>query len=239
MPELPKIDIIKELAVIKKKGFIKSLRMGDTGIGHTLEHCLGIKENNENSPDFIFKGDPVELKTQREYTGSNITLFTLEPPRGTKGQFKDINLLKKYGYTANGRKDLYITMNINSFNAQGFKLHLNEDSLKIIHKTDGVIWVYPLTYLIDKIKKKLSHKVLLVTAECEKGTDGEYFHYNSAYLFSGISDKGFVKLIKEGALVVEFRMHINSKGGARNHGTPFRLNSRHLDKLFSQKRKIL
>lgn len=35
---------------IKEKGFIKSTRRGPTGIGHTLETYLGLKENNYASP---------------------------------------------------------------------------------------------------------------------------------------------------------------------------------------------
>ena len=238
---LPEIDISKELVRIKNLGFIKTKRMGNTGVGHTLENNLGIKENNEGEPDFTLNGEPVELKAQREQTSSNITLFTLEPPRKTKGKFKDINLLKQYGYLdEDGRKNLYITMKLNEFNAQGFGLAIDKDNLKIVHNVQGVIWIYPLTYLLSKVRLKLSHKVLLVTAKCKIIEGKEFFLYDNANLFWGISDKGFLELIKQGDLVVEFRMHIKGNGTtARNHGTPFRLNSRNMDKLFSNKRKIL
>ena len=37
---------------IKALGFVKSLRKGPTGIGHTLEKHLEIHENNIALPDF-------------------------------------------------------------------------------------------------------------------------------------------------------------------------------------------
>jgi len=240
MSKLIKIDIIKELEKISKSGFIKSLRSNDTGVGYTIETILGIKENNDSDPDFFFNGFPVELKSQREHTSSNMTLFTLEPQRGTKGEFKDINLLKKYGYIRKGRTNLYVSMQINEYNPQGFKLKLDDsENLLIVHKKEGVIWSYPIDYLFTKIKKKLAHKLLVVTAESKKTKEGEFFHYKKGILFSKVTEKGFIDLIKSNSLLVEFRMHINSKGGARNHGTPFRLSLRHIDKLFLKKKKIL
>lgn len=61
MPDLPEIDIVKELKALFKKGYIKSLRGNDTGVGYTLETLLRIKENNSGEPDFQYKGVPVEF----------------------------------------------------------------------------------------------------------------------------------------------------------------------------------
>lgn len=195
MSVLPEIDISKELLRIKNLGFIKSYRKSNTGVGHTLEKDLGIKENNEGSPDFTSNGEPVELKAQREHTSSNITLFTLEPPRNTKGVFKDINLLNRYGYpNEEHKKNLYITMKLNEFNAQGFGLKIDENNLIIIHNKQGIIWTYPLSYLLSKVKLKLSHKVLLVTAKCKEIDGKEYFLYDNASLFWGIKENGFLEL---------------------------------------------
>lgn len=243
LARLPKIDIINELSKISKQGFIKSLRANNTGVGYTIEKILGIKENNDAEPDFLFNGIPVELKSQREHTSSNITLFTLEPPRGTKKEFADLKLLKKHGYISGGRKNLYITMQMNNYNPQGFKLDLQVKELLIVHKTEGVIWKYPIEYIFAKIKKKLSHKVLLVTAESKEEDGKEFFHYKKADMYSDVTDKNFIQLVKSCSLVLEFRMHIgiraNGKEWPRNHGTAFRLNLKHLDKLFLKKEKIL
>jgi hypothetical protein len=57
---------------VKEKGWVKSKRKGPTGIGHTLEHLLGITENNIALPDL----GTVELKAHRIGSSSMITLFT-------------------------------------------------------------------------------------------------------------------------------------------------------------------
>ena len=44
-------EVIKELIIIKEKGFIKTHRSGNTGIGKTLEDLLGVVENNIQGPN--------------------------------------------------------------------------------------------------------------------------------------------------------------------------------------------
>jgi hypothetical protein len=67
----------------------------------------------------------------------------------------------------------------------------------------------------------------------------EYFHYNEAYLLTDLSAKKFAKLIDEGKMVVEFRMHLKPSGAARNHGTGFRLNEKHMVDLYEEKEIIM
>ena len=46
------IPQLKEtLSDINRRGYIVSLRKGNTGIGYTLETLLGVAENNLRSPD--------------------------------------------------------------------------------------------------------------------------------------------------------------------------------------------
>lgn len=54
-------QIKKALKELSEKGWVKSLRKHDTGIGQTLEHYLKLKENNIALPDF----GVMELKSQR------------------------------------------------------------------------------------------------------------------------------------------------------------------------------
>ena len=50
------------LKEISSKGYIKTLRAGDTGVGFTLESLLDIPANSNKSPDF--KG--IEIKSSRK-----------------------------------------------------------------------------------------------------------------------------------------------------------------------------
>ncbi len=65
-------EFVEKFSIIRSSGFIPSKRKGPTGVGHTLEHALGITENNITSPDL----GEIELKSHRERTSSLITLFT-------------------------------------------------------------------------------------------------------------------------------------------------------------------
>lgn len=64
----------QRLEQIKKQGFIKTHRVGDTGIGKTLEDLLQIRENNIPLHDIK---DVAELKAYRKDAKSMLTLFTL------------------------------------------------------------------------------------------------------------------------------------------------------------------
>ena len=82
--------LLEKLKEVKKQGFLKTHRSGNTGIGKTIEDLLGIEENNVPGPD----GGSVELKSARKNSTSMLTLFTKNPgPKGANPQ-----LLKKFGY---------------------------------------------------------------------------------------------------------------------------------------------
>ena len=51
-------QLVEELKEIRERGYVKTHRSHNTGIGKTLEDLLGIKENN-----FIPNGDSTELKS--------------------------------------------------------------------------------------------------------------------------------------------------------------------------------
>jgi hypothetical protein len=68
-------EIIKKLKEIKKMGYIKTRRAGNTGVGKTLEDLLGIKENNIPGPN----AHMIELKAARKNASSMLTLFTKSP----------------------------------------------------------------------------------------------------------------------------------------------------------------
>ena len=87
-------ELKHRLEQIKKQGFIKTHRAGDTGIGKTLEDLLQIKENN--IPLHDIRG-VAELKAYRKDAKSMLTLFTLEPL--PKGGDRDRFLLDNFGYS--------------------------------------------------------------------------------------------------------------------------------------------
>ena len=105
------------------RGFIKTHRSGNTGIGKTLEDELGIEENNFPGPD----GDITELKSARKNSSSMLTLFTKSPePHGINSE-----LLKSFGYPGkSGKLHLHTTVNALDFNTlkgeTGFKIEITK-----------------------------------------------------------------------------------------------------------------
>ncbi len=236
---LPEIDIKEKLKEIKERGFIKSLRMDNTGIGYTLEELLGIKENNIGEPDFIYNGLKVELKAQRKKAGSRVTLSTKSP---VWEPLRDREIITKLGYTDKKRRQaLKITLKVDGFNPKGFKLNLNkeEDKLEIIHKEFGVTCYFKFSELIEAVKTKIYENLLLVLADKEKEGDEESFHYIEAYLFSDFDEDNFEKLLIDGKIVWEFRMHLKESGFARDHGSGLRISRKYLGNLFKKEEKIL
>ena len=217
MSKLPEVDLPTELLRLKARGWIPSSRKGDTGIGKTIEDCLGIPENNQGEPDCIYRGLPVEIKGRRLDTKSMITLFTLEP--GVR-HLKDVDLIRKYGYAnRGGRPALKITLTPVNFTPQGLKLEIDEKggSIAIVDRNGYKPWVWTT----EDIHLKLQN-LCIITARTKK--DGpEYFAIDSATLAIGLDTTCFFGLVSKGKVRIDLRMHLKPSGVARNHGTAFRL----------------
>ena len=85
------IDQLREkLSEIKHKGYVVSLRRGNTGIGHTLETLFGVAENNLKTPDL----DVIEIKSQRRETTNRVTMFTFNR---SVWKMRQRELIERYG----------------------------------------------------------------------------------------------------------------------------------------------
>ena len=207
-----------ELLKLKARGWIPSSRKGDTGIGKTIEDCLGIPENNQGEPDCVYRGLPVEIKGRRLDTKSMITLFTLEP--GVR-LLKDADLIRKYGYVnSGGRPALKITLTPMDFTPQGLKLEIDEKSgsIAIVDRNGYKPWVWTT----EDIHLKLQN-LCIITARTKKERGREYFMIDSAILAVGLDTMCFFGLVAKGTVRIDLRMHLKPSGVARNHGTAFRL----------------
>lgn len=72
-------DLLGRFDDISNRGYIDSLRAGDTGIGYTFETLIGIDENNDQRADF--RGIEIKCKQIREVggRGGKINLFQKAP----------------------------------------------------------------------------------------------------------------------------------------------------------------
>lgn len=229
-------ELTKKIQEIKNKGFIKTRRVHDTGIGKTLEDLLGIKENNLKVPDV----GEIELKAKRIDSQSMLTIATKAPqPRGVNKI-----LFAKYKYKdKDGCYCLHSTVYATRFNPQKFKIVLADDKIELKNRKNIEAY-WPITVFQDVLKSK-SDKVLLVLAETEgeRKSKEERFRFAEAYLLSDLNIDKFKKAIQDDKLKVDIRIGVyrsgKLKGRYHDHGTGFRINKRDFLYLYDQYKQLI
>ncbi|MCM8785530.1 MAG: MvaI/BcnI family restriction endonuclease [Candidatus Omnitrophica bacterium] len=230
-------DIKKKLKEIKKMGFIKTHRSGQTGIGKTIEDLLGIEENNIPWPNAL---GWIELKAIRKRSKSLVTLFTLAP---SPPKINSV-LLEKYGYFSSKgeRKILHTTVNGVDFNLikneKGFKIDVTSDKVNLIHYKDGVVAYWEEKKLRERIERKMRN-LLLIKAETQGKGENEKFWFDEGYLLNEFNFEKFKILIRKGVILVDIRIGQYPNGRTHDHGTGFRIFSDNLDLCYIRKVKIL
>ena len=203
----------KAFAKLKKQGWVQSERKGSTGVGHTLERLLGLKENNIAIPDL----GTVELKAHRIGSSSMISLFSFNRKAW---KMKPLDAIRQYGTPdVNGRMGLYFTMS-RTPNSTGLFLHLETDTISVRHISGEIIAEWQIEALANRFVQKLPGLVL-VSADSEIRGDIEWFKYERARLLTGTSPEIIRQQINEGNIRVDLRLH-DKVTSARNHGTGFR-----------------
>lgn len=235
-------DLLEGLKKLKEKGYVKTHRTGNTGIGKTLEDRLGIKENNFAGPDGIM----TELKSARKNASSMLTLFTKSPSPPKVNSI----LLEKFGYPdeeGSHKKILHTTINAISYNTlkgkRGLKVGIKLDRIEIVSTNSFEKSVVPVPYW-DKetLKKRFEtkyHQLLYVKADSRGSGTDEEFHFNEAWLMRGFDFQNFLKLLKEGTLLVDIRIGQYPDGRAHDHGTGFRVMPDKLDLCFSYRKRVV
>jgi len=229
-------ELKHRLEQIKKQGFIKTHRAGDTGIGKTLEDLLQIKENN--IPLHDIRG-VAELKAYRKDAKSMLTLFTLEPL--PKGGDRDRFLLDNFGYSKRDNqrsKELHSTLSCKRYNNQNLRLSLSKDKIRVKGKGKRLNIFWDMASVKKKFEDKLPALVYVLADRKGMGSE-EYFHFNEAYLLKDFSFDLFKKMIEKDQIVVDFRMYYKPNGSVRNHGTGFRVKINKLYNCFATKIRLI
>ena len=239
------INEFKEIFLkVKESGWIESHRKGNTGIGKTFEDCCDIVENNNDIPDF----KDIEIKSQRNYTGSYITLFTKAPTYPLRA---NTTLRNSYGSPDPDFPDLKIlhtSIFANKFNTYkntyGFKLEVDEENRKILLLVkdlssdtiimNSVYWSYEVIKRI--IETKLQY-IAYITAKVKRENGNESFNFTKMVLLSNFTFKIFIELLKNGYIMFDIRIGAyktgSKRGTSHDHGSGFRISKRNLHKAFN------
>lgn len=236
MPKWTLARIKKALKELSEKGWVRSSRPHDTGIGKTLEDCLGIAENNIALPDF----GVMELKSQRSNTPSMMTLFTKSPDGITNAEIRRL-----FGYPDSefpNVKILHQTIDSGRKNAMGFHCKIDERQGKLfILKQNKILGYYSMEFLRQKAVVKTGNGLILVFADCKKERKHEYFHFKEAWILKDIDPTKFLALSKYDIRLGVY--HSGDKvGKPHDHGSAFRLvhlTEKTFPLLFKTHRRIL
>ena len=228
-------ELLKKMVSIYKIGFIKSVGIGNKGIGETLEFLLDIKPNANKNPDY--KG--IELKSSRS-SKNRSNLFSLVPNwklsrlKGTK------HILNEHGYftAEKNRIDYNNTLKANIPNSQKLLLRVDEENNLLKQncilqtgEINDVIW------LLSDLKDSLMHKhrqSFWVKADATRRGGHEYFNYKELIYTHSPNPDYFVVLLEAGIITVDYVMHFRENGVARDHGYLFKILPKNLNKLFPE-----
>ncbi|MDB4234504.1 MvaI/BcnI family restriction endonuclease, partial [Alphaproteobacteria bacterium] len=102
---------IKKFSLIKKQYYIKSRRLGDTGVGYTFQKLLNQSDTDKKK---------YHIKCFRSNSNRIVTLFAKTPNWGSGGREK---LLNDYGYfDKNNRWSLYTSIYLTKKNKRGWSI---------------------------------------------------------------------------------------------------------------------
>lgn len=241
-------ELIDRLKEICSRGFIPSIKSGDTGVGMTLENLVGVDPNSYKGPDW----NGIELKAHRigQIRGRQ-TLFG-EKPCWDISRYNASGLLDKFGYIdAKKRVALYTTIYGDHWNPQGFKL-LGDSENDVMQSSymdpvsgefipDAAVW------RMEDVRKHLRTKharTFWIGAETRKVNHHEEFQFVNVSITQGPDYMRMEKLIAEGLVTVDLTLTYKpnkndpTKFRPRDHGYLWRTNMLGMNALFSAGRKI-
>ena len=240
-------DLLEKFKKIKKKGWIKSVESGTSGIGRTLENELEIDENQLELPDYF----DIELKVKKANGFYNyVGLFCLSPiSRGIKPTIH--RLQEKYGYPDKDMPDCKVLQNCCFYKSRTrmnrnyfFSLNVfdNDDYIYLdVYDTNMELVERYAAWRIKDIENKLElklRKLALIEAEKMKINGHDYFRYTTIQIYRCKGIKAFIKLVKEQKIKINFTIGVFKKGSRKgqlyDHGTSFQIKKEALEELFEK-----
>jgi len=241
--ERAKESFIRDFRYVKDMGYIRSHRSHNTGIGKTFEDVMRIQENNLKIADYQ---GCIEIKSQRDYTKSMITLFTKSP---TYPANANLFLRDHYGSpdADSGYNKLHTTM-IHSiyntfFNQWGFKLEINDLErrleIKIKNLRTNLIENALIYYSFDDLNQIIGTKcglIAYITADTRNVENHEEFHFTNSILLSNLTIQRFIDNVRNDNIKYDIRIGAFRSGikigKVHDHGSGFRVRRENLSNLF-------
>jgi len=232
-------ELFSKLRDISDKGFVNTLRVGDTGIGYTLETLLRINANSSREPDY--KG--IEIKTSRKnkQKSGRTTIFSKTPNWNISRLKGSKDILYERGRFNERKKRIQLFHEFSAIktNSYGMRLEIGEP-YELLHQIyleekrvqKDVTW--EIADLKDRLYKK-HRETFWVTAETigKSGDLNEKFRYSSITHTGNVDVGSFPILIELGVITLDYTIAEKSPGVAKDQGYLFKINSKDLNLLFT------
>jgi hypothetical protein len=233
------VELLGLLREIAGRGYLDSLRSGDTGVGYTLETLLGIEANSRPAPDYM----GIELKASRlraDGRRNRSNLFSKKPDWDLKGLGSARAVLDAFGWNepTTGRLQLYSTVTANP-NPSGLYLSTDEK--------DDVVTNYSISeheqppqfvaqWNLSVLQASLAAKhpeTFWVSARVQTSPNGvEQFHYVKVIHTRTPLISNFGPLVDAARISMDYTLSLEESGRTRDHGYLWKIGSAHHRLLF-------
>ncbi|PKH37551.1 MvaI/BcnI restriction endonuclease family protein [Nocardioides alpinus] len=221
-------ELLGKLRGIARMGWVASQRVGDTGIGFTLESLLGIAANSSRSPDY--KG--IELKSARRAGGRN-NLFAKTPDWSRSPVSRTADLLAQHGYyaSAKDRRQLFATVYATHATPAGFSLDAG-DADTWLTRSGKNLAVWSNAELRQSLQAKHA-STFWVKATSRLAPDGtEEFLFDSVRYTRSPLVSAFVPLVRAGGITVDLTCFEQDGGAAKDKGYLWKVTQTSFGSLF-------
>lgn len=235
-------NLVEMLRDISAKGYIQTMRAGDTGVGFTLETLLGIQANSNKAPDYF----GIEVKSARRHsrTTGQTQVFSQVPDWNLsrlKGSFDILHARGRFNSDKN-RLQLYHEIGAVKPNSYGMQLEVNynDDRLNQVTHVEE-IKEFDVTWALSKLKERLLEKhgeTVRVIADVKGSRAEESFWYSQAHYTKGPDTSALPILLETGCITVHYLIKETPptarrpNGGAKDQGYNFKMSDKYLDALF-------
>lgn len=227
-------ELLEALRAISAKGFIPTLRRGDTGVGHLLETELGIKANSSRTPDY--KG--VEIKSTRGKAARSLTLFARVPDWSISHFTSIRDFCEEFGYDRYDGRGLRLNCTVSGivWNSQGLSLDVDERAGLLHEISDRRGIPQALTWNLDDLRTALVEKhadTFWVKAEARLEGGMELVHYHTVIQTSRPIEQQLAPMLSDGGITVDHVINSRMSGGqVREAGPLFKIVEKQFNRLF-------
>lgn len=244
-PSIVSDELLTKLKNISSKGFVKSLRNGDTGVGFTLESLLGISANSSKNPDY--KG--IEIKSSRKRNSRDV-LFSMVPNWELSTLKSGDEIVNKRGRPNpkhNNLKTIFHTIRGDKENNWGLKLKVDDSFINQVCMSGGSE-EKDTCWLISDFQSRLMKKhkeTFWVEVETRGDKDNEEFHYKKVIHTGSVDISTIPALIEKGVITLDYLIWERVSGWEKYRGKNgfdflWKLsNKKHRDLLFKFKKEYL